>query len=268
MAPPTHIAVVNHSTRSDRDIAFEVEAVALQLREHVAPLWDEAPPGLTFYGTAEHVPADQAAVLGYVNDDGNADSAGYHADAAGLVYGLVDVGQSPESSITLSHEGAEMYGNQHLDRKVVGKDGRAYYVELSDPVQAATYEIEVELFGERRRVKVSDFVLPAWFGLPNKPAGGMRTTYLGQPLKPFQVDEGGYQIIEDVGGGIVFVTAGGAPRLRRSKHSRTSRIVERMVLAQARPRVTHELAPPAAPTVPAPKLPPPGPRRGPPRGRR
>ncbi len=257
--PPTHVAVVNHSRRSDRDIAFEVEAVAVQLREHIAPLWDGEPPGLTFYGSAEHVPAGQAAVLGYVNDDGNADSAGYHADAAGLVYGLVDVGQSPDPSVSLSHEGAEMYGNQHLDRKVVGRDGRAYYVELADPVQAGTYEIEVELFGERRRVKVSDFVLPAWFGLPNKPGGGMRTTYLGQPLKPFQVDDGGYQIIENTDGGIVFVTAGGAPRLRASKHSRTSRIVERMVLAQARPRVTHELAAPPAPAVPT--LPPPG-RRG------
>ncbi len=231
----SHIAVVNHSKRSDYDIAFDVEAVAIQLREHVAPLWDEAPPGLTFYGSAEHVPADKAAVLGYVNDDGNADSAGYHTEAGGFVYGLIDVGQSREPSVTLSHEGPEMYGNAHLDRKVVGKDGRAYYVELCDPVQAQTYEIAVTLMGETRRVKLSDFVLPAWYGLPNRRPGDTRTTYLGQPLKAFEVAMGGYQIVENEDGGIVFVTAGGAPELRRSKHSRTSRIVERMVRAQVQP---------------------------------
>lgn len=240
--PPLHIAVVNnHSRHSDHDIAFEVAAAAIQLREHVAPLWDGEPPGLQFYGTAEHAPGDKAAVLGYVNDDGNADSAGYHTAAGRFVYGLIDVGQSRVPSVTLSHEACEMYGNPHLDRKIVGKSGRAYYVELNDPVQRQTYFIEVTLFGETRRVEMSDFVLPSWFGLPQPAAAGTRTTYLGQPLAPFEIAPGGYQIAEEPDGGIVFLasadpTAGAS--LRRSKHSRTMRILDQLVgrqLAAAAP---------------------------------
>jgi len=225
----THIAVVNHSRRSDIDIAFEVEAVARQLREHVAPLWDGEPPGMAFYGTAEHVPADKAAVLGYVNDDGNADSAGYHTAAGSFIYGLIDVNQSRVPSVTLSHEGAEMYGNPRLDRKVRGKNGRFYYVELNDPVQEQTYEIEVTVFGQTRQVRVADFVLPAWFGLPNPPAAGTRTTYLGQPLAPFEIARGGYQIAESPEGEIIFLASTLGASLRRSKHSRTMRIVDKMI---------------------------------------
>jgi hypothetical protein len=250
--PPLHIAVVNNRSRHpDREIAFEVAAVAIQLREHVAPLWDGEPPGLQFYGTAEHAPGDKAAVLGYVNDDGNADSAGYHTAAGRFVYGLIDVGQSHVPSVTLSHEGCEMYGNPHLDRKVVGKNGRAYFLELNDPVQRQTYFIEVTLFGETRQVEVADFVLPSWFGLPQPAAAGTRTTYLGQRLAPFEIAPGGYQIAEEPDGGIVFLaSAGGAggASLRRSKHSRTMRIVDQLV--------GRALAPLAAATAP------PAPARG------
>jgi hypothetical protein len=222
-----HIAVVNHSDRmDDRDVAFQVEAVRLQLLHHVAPLWDGEPPGVVFYGTAEGIPPQQAAVLGYVNDDGNAQSAGYHTDIGGLTYGLVDVGQSASPSATLSHESSEMYGNPKLDRKVPGPKGRMYYIELGDPTQEETYEIDVTLMGEHRRITVSDFVLPRWFDMPNTSPGDPRTTYLDQRLAPFEVAPGGYQIAEDTDGGVLFLSQGFCA-LRRSVHSRTQRIIAR-----------------------------------------
>lgn len=222
---PKHICVVNHSSGgskiSDVDILFQAEAMAIQMREHIAPLWDEEPPGIAFYGKAEKIPPDQAAVLAYVDDDGNADSAGYHADIAGLVYGLIDVGQSRIPSRTASHEAGEMYANCRLSRKVLGPKDRLYYVEIMDPVQEDTYEIEVNVLGETRKVLVSDFVTPAWYGLPGKDT---RTTFLGNPLPPFQVAAGGYQIVEEQDGEVLFLSAGSA-RMNRSGHARTRRIL-------------------------------------------
>jgi len=223
---PKHICVVNHSSSpkiSDIDIAFQVEAMAIQMREHIAPLWDEEPPGIAFYGKAEKIPPDQAAILAYVDDDGNADSAGYHADIAGLVYGLIDVGQSKIPSKIGSHEAGEMYANCRLSRKVSGPKDRLYYVEIMDPTQEDTYEIEVNILGEIRKVLVSDFVTPTWYGLPGRDG---RTTYLGNPLKPFEVAEGGYQIVEEQDGEVLFLSKGLA-RMNRSGHGRTRRILNR-----------------------------------------
>lgn len=222
---PKHVAVVDHSSKiSEVDIAFHVEALAIQMREHIAPLWDEEPPGIAFYGKADKIPPDQAAVLAYVDSDGNADSAGYHAEIAGLVYGLIDVGQSRIPERTASHEFGEMYANCRLTRKVMGPKNRLYYVEIMDPTQEQTYEIEVTLFGETRKIKVSDFVTPRWYGIKNTDPADPRMTYLGQPLRPFEAAPGGYQIAEEQDGEVVFLSAGAA-RMNRSSHSRTRKII-------------------------------------------
>jgi hypothetical protein len=223
--PITHIAVYNHSTvAKDDEVAWWVAAVAKQLREHVAPLWGVT-PGMAFYGHAERIPADQAAILGIVDDDGNADSAGYHSQLGSRVFGLVDMSQSKHPSVTLSHEALEMFGNPRLDRKVDGPKGRTYYVELGDPVQRDEYGIEVELLGQTRIIPVSDFVLPKWFGLPIlKPHDG-RTTYLDtHELEPFEIAQGGYQIAEAPDGEVLFLSRGEA-RMSQASGSRTRRIL-------------------------------------------
>lgn len=223
---PKHIAIINHTPlMKDYDAAFHVEAVRIQLREHIAPAWDYEPPGTMFYGTAEKLRADEAALLAYVTDDGNADSAGYHSELAGLVYGLVDVRQSRVPSVTLSHEAGEMYGNARLNRLVPGPKNRRYYVELMDPTQRQSYKIPVTMFGVTRNVDVSDFVLPAWFGLKN-PDGSSKRTYLDQPVKEFEVAPGGYQIAQEDDGQIVFLSHSNEFAARHSKHSRTSRILQ------------------------------------------
>lgn len=222
---PPHIAVINHTPlMKDYDAAFHVEAVRIQLRDHIAPAWDGEAPHAMFYGTAEKLRASEAALLAYVTDDGNADSAGYHAEIAGLVYGLVDVQQSRKPSVTLSHEAGEMYGNARLGRLVDGPKNRLYYVELMDPTQRQTYSIDVTLFGIKRAVEVSDFVMPAWFGLKNSD-GSTKRTYMDQPVSEFEIAPGGYQIAQEADGEIVFLSTGEFAA-RRSKHSRTSRIIQ------------------------------------------
>jgi hypothetical protein len=225
---PRHISVVDHSSKiAADDIAFHIEAVNIQIRKHAAPLWDGEPPGVSFVGPSKVIPSNPAieALLGYVNDDGDADAAGYHSQIGNIVYGLIDVGQSDEPSVTHSHEALEMYANARLNRKVPGPKNRSYYVELCDPTQRQTYKISVTLFGKTREIEVSDFVLPKWFGL-NNPDGSDKTTYLDQNLAPFVVAPGGYQIAEEADGEIVFLS-GGSFGVRSSKHSRTSRIMTR-----------------------------------------
>lgn len=219
--PPSHIAVVNHSSLiKDEDCALIAEALCVQLRDHACPAWGFPTTNVAFYGHAEHVPLDQNAVLAFVDDDGNAESAGYHADIAGMVYGLVDVRQSNRPSVTASHEALEIVGNAHLNRQVPGPNGRRYWMELCDPVQRDTYQIEVE----GRKVDVSDFVLPAWFSMVNPfDIPQIRTTWLQQPLTPFEIGDGGYQIAEDVDGQILFMSEGPFG-MRPTNHSRTSRI--------------------------------------------
>jgi hypothetical protein len=206
------------------------------MREHVAPIWGAPPPGVFFYGDVPHLPKDNPAFLGVVNDDGNADSAGYHSVLAGMIYGLVDMGQSRSPSRTLSHEALEMYGNPYLSRKIMGPRNRWYYAELNDPVQRRQYEIEVTLMGTARKVAVSDFVLPAWFDLPNADSSTART-YLGktgaeEDLDKFEVAPGGYQITEEADGEVLYL-AQGAATMNRSQHGRTNRIVQRKYVTEA-----------------------------------
>jgi hypothetical protein len=222
---PLHIAVQDHSSKmNEMDVAFQVEACRLQLKEHIAPAWDAEPPGMSWLGKSAKLKPDEAALLSFVDSDGNADSAGYHAQLGTLVYGLVDVNQSGDPGVTLSHEAGEMYANARLERVIWGPNDWRYYVELMDPTQDQTYTIKVTLFGMTRYVKVSDFVYPAWFGLKN-PNGTTKTTHMNQPLKAFEVAPGGYQIVLAKNGQTLFLNQGPFG-MRRSKHSRTGRIMQ------------------------------------------
>lgn len=224
---PTHISVVNHSTKvSDAQVAIWAEAWNVQVREHAAPLWDGMPCGVHFYGHAKHIPITDAAILGVVDDDGNSQTAGYHTVAGDLVYGLVDVSQSRNPSVTGSHEALEMYANAHLDRWVKGPD-HDYVVELSDPVQELSYDIEVSLMGQQHTVRVADFVLPRWFGLEPTDRNDLRVDYLGGDLDPFQIARGGYQIAREAGGGRIVYLSQGVFGAKVSRHSRTQRILSR-----------------------------------------
>ena len=59
-----------------------------------------------------------------------------------------------------------------------------YCYETADPVESAS---------ARRGVAMSDFVHPAWFGLPR--AARRASTTLGKVTRPFQMLKGGYQIV-------------------------------------------------------------------------
>ena len=192
---PAHIAIVNHSrTASSADVAFWTEAARIQLQD-VARVWGIDPPGVFFYGPSTEIPPVEAGVIGIVDDDANATSAGYHSVVGRLVFGLVDLGQALIPSRTLSHEVIEMVVNPRLDWWVSGPQGLLLAVEACDPVQRSEYKIPVDVLGMRREVVVSNFVTPSWFGLRTS----TMLDWLGNVPAPWTVEFGGYVIAQQDG---------------------------------------------------------------------
>jgi len=222
---PDHLVVVNHSTLADdKSVALWTEAVRLQLRD-AAEAWELPAPGCFFYGHRTDIPPDEGCVIGIVDDDGNADSAGYHTAIGKLAFGLVDMGQSNVPSRTLSHEALEMLGNVWLDRWMPGPKGRLYAAELADACQRDEYTIQVDLFGVTSQVRVSDFILPGWFD----EASLGKYDYLGLLHAPFTNRPGGYHIALD-GDEVLYVAhpEGMAQHGARIKPlSRTARLMGR-----------------------------------------
>jgi hypothetical protein len=192
-----HIAVVLHvegDAELERQVVHWVEACRLQLLEHVAPAWDAwaPPPGVFYYGISQHIPLNQAAVVGIYNDAFNPEAGGYHAAIGKNVIGAVDLSRSAKPSRTLSHEVCEIFRNAFLDEWTPGPEpGRDYAIETSDPCQRHDYEIAVEVLGEHRKVTVGDFVMPRWFDLPSS---SPRYTWCMTVGDRFEVAPGGYQI--------------------------------------------------------------------------
>ena len=92
---------------------------------------------------------------------------GYHDDQAGRVYGRCFVGDCLRYGVSwtvdVSHEAFEMRGNPDVDATVTLADGRIAAHELCDPTEDDSLAIDVG------GIKISDFVLPAYFTGGAKP---------------------------------------------------------------------------------------------------
>jgi len=221
-SPPPHLSVVLvGKLAGNRDCAFWVEAVRTQLQQHAAPAWGLPAPGVFLYDENQFTPSSEGAVIAIVDDDGDDTAAGFHSIVGNVPFGLVDLGQSDAPSVVLSHEALELWANASLDRWAPGPSGLDYAMELCDPVQEDGYSVAVELFGDRRMVEVSNFVMPGWFGLDG------RTAWRGD-LARFVIAPGGYAITRNEEGEIVFFShAGGAriPSRKLAQWGRTGQLV-------------------------------------------
>lgn len=223
---PLHIGVVLVGTQAtEQEVAFWVEAVGVQLREHVAPAWGLPAPGIQLYTPDTYVPSAEGMIIAIVDDDGDDEAAGFHHPLGGMV----DLGQSSVPSRTLSHEALEMFRNWSLDQwSRPDARGRRHAMELCDATQRVSYSIPIERFGMRWTVEVSDFVLPAWFQVDAVP-GAQPFSHVGGVIgAPFELAPGGYSIALD-GDEIVYLAHPDGMTVGRSKvssRSRTTRIVE------------------------------------------
>lgn len=152
------------SDLSDRNLVFMIEALNIQMREHFAPKWGFEPWPCKAYKTLTGLPLGSfwpIAILPKLDTTG---VAGYHDFMAGLVYGRVRWdGTFDGTSVTASHEALELRGDPYCNKWVPISSTKKVAMEVCDPCEGDTYDIEIVIFGERRKVKVSDFVLPSYF---------------------------------------------------------------------------------------------------------
>lgn len=103
--------------------------------------------------------------------------------------------------------------------------GAGVFVHNCDPVESDSYPIQVRLGQEVRVVRVSNFVTPRWFGLPD--TGGF--DFMGRLTAPFTMTAGGYYRIVDIDGSDSYIYADktAQDRVAAKLANATSRVTRR-----------------------------------------
>jgi len=187
--------IINKSNNvSEAELNLMVEACKKQLVEHAAPLLERVPWEIKVGG-------DDGFPMVLINSPDTAGALGYHTqDPDGRVWGRVftdpvlknhgSVLHGTNSiSTVLSHEILETFYNPYTNLWSNRSDATFVALELCDPVQGDSYEIEVN----GTKVSVSNFVLEEWFDKEMSKAG--RFDYMNKLKKPLDMSRGGYTII-------------------------------------------------------------------------
>jgi hypothetical protein len=181
-----HVVAINESTAiADSTVDAWCVALTLQATHHVAPAWGTSTMHVERIAKGSAIP--KGAWLLVVADTSDQEGAlGYHEDQVdGLPVMYVFAKDCAKYGIApsacASHELSEAICDPGIQKaEIVG--GKAWALEVGDPVQAFTYICD--------GVIVQDFVTPAWFDA--SPPAGARLSYLGKVQKPFEVPPGGY----------------------------------------------------------------------------
>ena len=212
------IAVLNHSTQvSNSDAAIMTAAIQVQLNLHVAPAWNQKAPTITFYTDPKKVPGyawsvgifdnpTVAGALGYHSEDNDEIDAFIFVDPVLQNKGVVLYDASNPQNVSvasvLSHEVCEMFGDRFASFWADGPsraEGSQYALELCDPVEGDSYEIDVTVSGTVHKVSVSNFVFPSWFNQQATVKLNAPFDYLKKLSAPFTMTAGGYMIVQSAG---------------------------------------------------------------------
>ena len=198
-------------------------ALETQLTRDVAPVWPWAEGARVRVGSGPDDLGPQeipARILATLPDAPGA--IAYHDDDSGapdVFLGLDDCETLADVSSALSHEFCEMSADPNCDQWVTVPSGTALpdgitagqqiAMEVCDPLQD-----RVTMIGD---VTLSDWCLPAYFGLGATPDGP--TSFTGQALAPFGRTFGGYQLARNADGSGEAQVAGSmtAARQKRAK---------------------------------------------------
>jgi hypothetical protein len=173
-------------------------AAATQACEHFAAMWESSGVVVNVADYAASVPPDDSALI-ITDNPVNPNALGDHETVAsgrpsGRIYlgpifangGNLIKGQWALSAV-ISHEVLEMVGDPYTNWWCDGADGLQYALEVCDPVEGDTYEVD--------GISVSNFVGPRYFS-----AGPGPYDYLGKLTKGFTMTSGGYLITRQPGG--------------------------------------------------------------------
>jgi hypothetical protein len=191
------ICVLNSSSKlANVDATFLVEACAQQLFEF-CERWNLDPWAIAFYASAAGLPANDTYLFEYVDQlDVDGAIAFHSVDALGRPYGRMLPPDDRLDATDLSHEILETRGDVDCDRWVKMPSGSEIAVEVCDPVQGDSYVQEATVLGETRQIKVSNYVLPAFFdATATRPFDRLESV-----KAPFGMSPGGYEAILDPSG--------------------------------------------------------------------
>jgi hypothetical protein len=166
------------------------------------------------------VRAGNAGMIWLDNSD-QADALAYHdVTADGLpmskIFVLTTLKAGDDPSVSASHENLEALLDPDISQVFTNaQTNQIGAFEDCDAVEDTDY-----LIGQ---VKVSNFVLPAWFGILNPPAiPQSRFDFMGLCGKPYQLLSGGYMSYQDSDGNWtqVFASVRGAGKFTSALHPR------------------------------------------------
>jgi hypothetical protein len=126
----------------------------------------------------------------FLDNADQANALGYHGEGSGgLIFQRIFVQTSrqdgvPESSV-FSHEAAEAAVDPTINRLADDGSGKAWALEVGDPVQRDSYTINI---GAGGTVSVSNFANPELFD----PTATENFDHLGLVTHPFGLSAGGY----------------------------------------------------------------------------
>ena len=191
------VSIINNSTAlADAAVADVVPALQRQVHEHFFPAWG-IDADLTFIRGDQQPPADSWWLV-ILDDSDQAGALGYHdltSDGlpAGKIFAKTDIDNHLNWTVTASHELLEMLCDPEVNLGVLIRDqassAKLYSYEVCDPCEDDQFAYAID------GVKVSDFVLPAYF----QPSAGKKYDYRG--LLPSAVPKllpGGYIGVYDV----------------------------------------------------------------------
>lgn len=178
------IAIVNESTvLTDAQVSAIVPALQTQVTRDFAPFYSDA---TIVYYLKGMTPLPTDWVIAILDDSDQAGALGYHdLTAQGMplakVFAKSDIAFGSSWSITISHELLEMLADPDINLAAEGEDG-FYAYEVCDAVEDDGLGYEID------GVKVSDFVLPAWFS----PQAQGPFSFKASVSMAFALAEGGY----------------------------------------------------------------------------
>ena len=224
----TDVVIWNRSTVfADARLGPLVAALQTQVSRDFAPAWgiDANILALPSDGLASDR-MGKAWQLVIADDSDQAGALGYHqlteiGIPIGFVFAHTDLQYGLEATVTASHELLELLADPWISGLSAIYSGpahaRIFATEVCDAVEAD--ELGYDIDG----IRVSNFVLPSYFGMPAHPAGHF--DFLGQLRGPAPAMMPGGYIGEFVQGqGWTQVTRGSRRLARAGRYSRRNRI--------------------------------------------
>lgn len=199
------VAITNDTTvLQDAEVTNALPAFQTQVSRDFCPIWG-VDALLKFYAKNAFIPPSSWR-LSLADDSTQQGALGFHLTQSGTPFGFAfvksDIAAGASWTVTATHELLEMLADPYVmcvvdipSQSGWGNGGTLLAQEIADAPEADAYAYEIP-GADKKPVKVSSFVTPAWFGSPVPPGGYPgakgRFDWGGVMTQAFQILPGGY----------------------------------------------------------------------------